>query len=287
MTLPQKPTIPAPHPSATQAGTPAQPVALITGASSGIGEATAKELAARGFALILVARRADRLQALSEQLAVDYGTQSLCLSCDLSRREDLNGLMARTQPWLGESGRYLAVLVNNAGTGVWKVFADQQAGQIQRDIDLNVTALTTLSHAFVHEARKHGQPAYLLNVASLAGMLPTARFAVYAGTKAYVRQFSEILAYELRQTPIRVTCVHPGGVLTEFMEHSGQTLKGTTGMMSAEAVARLAVTAMLSGKASYIPGVLNKVSSLVRFLPAPVRLRLVERSMLITVQDTP
>jgi len=259
--------------------------ALVTGASSGIGQDMARELARRGHDLILVARRQDRLEQLARDITTTTGVACLVLACDLADRAQLNGLMARTCDWLAQ-GRVLTVLVNNAGTGVWERFDKQSAATSQRDIDLNVTALTTLCHDFVAQAQQHGQPAHILNIASLAAMLPTPRFAVYAATKSYVKQFTEILAYELRESAIRVTCSCPGGVLTEFMDHSGQDLKGETGMMSAEDVARLSLDAMFAGKVVYVPGLLNKVSSVVRFLPLPLKTWLVEKSMLITVQDT-
>lgn len=258
--------------------------ALVTGSSSGIGQDMARELAARGFDLILVARRRERLEQLAGELTAAHGVACLVLPCDLADRVQLDGLMARTQDFLAE-GRFLAALVNNAGTGVWDWFEKQDAATSQRDIDLNITALTTLCHAFLPLARQHRQPAYILNIASIAAFLPTPRFAVYSATKSYVLRFSEILAYELRDSNISVTCSCPGGVMTEFLEHAGQSLKGETGMMASAEVAKLAVDAMLRGDAVQVPGALNKASTLVRFLPRALQLPLVERSMLVTVQD--
>lgn len=258
--------------------------ALVTGASSGIGQDIARELAQRGHDLILVARRRERLDELAREITAATGVSCLVLPCDLADRDQLNGLMARTQDWLA-AGRHLTVLVNNAGTGVWENFDQQSAAISQRDIDLNVTALTTLCHGFVALAQEHGQPAHILNIASLAAMLPTPRFAVYSATKSYVLRLSEILAYELRDSRIRVTCACPGGVLTEFMEMAGQELKGEVGMMRPDEVARLSVDAMFEGRTVFVPGLLNKASTLARFLPAALKIRLVERSMRVTVKD--
>lgn len=258
--------------------------ALVTGASSGIGVDIARQLAERGLNVILVARRRERLEMLAVELQ-QHGVQTLVLDCDLADRQQLDGLMNRAQQWLQAQQLVLTVLVNNAGTGVWDWFENQSREVSQRDIDLNVTALTTLSHDFVTLAKAHGQPAHILNIASLAAMLPPPRYAVYSATKAYVQRFSEILAYELRQSNIRVTCSCPGGVLTEFIENAGQELKGDTGMMSSAEVARLAVQAMFAGQLIHVPGLLNKFSALLRFLPLALKLRLVEKSMLVTVKD--
>ncbi|MDF3031529.1 MAG: hypothetical protein K0R03_2087 [Moraxellaceae bacterium] len=258
--------------------------ALVTGSSSGIGEDLARELAQRGYDLILVARRQERLEALAAELQVRHGIAALVLPCDLADRAQLNGLMARTEAWLGE-GRELRVLVNNAGSGVWDWFENQSATISQRDIDLNITALTTLCHDFVARVRTLDGARHILNIASLAALLPAPRFAVYSASKSYVLRFSEILGYELRHSGIGVTCTCPGGVLTEFMQQAGQTLKGETGMMSSAEVARLAIEAMLRGEAVHVPGMLNKVSTLARFLPRALQLPVVERSMLVTVQD--
>lgn len=259
--------------------------ALVTGASSGIGADIARDLARRGYHLVLVARRRERLDELAGELAGRHGIRCEVLAADLADRAQLNGLMDRARAWLDAQGLALTMLVNNAGSGLWQWFEQQPRDIIQRDIDLNVTALTSLTHDFVHLARAHGRPAQVLNIASIAALLPTARYTVYSGTKAYVLQFSEILRYELRDTNVGVTCVCPGGVKTEFVELAGQTLKGDTGMMESPEVARLAVDAALRGDARYIPGMLNKVSALVRFLPRAVKLPLVEKSMLVTVQD--
>lgn len=259
--------------------------ALVTGASSGIGADIARELAARGYQLILVARRKERLEQLAAELAERHGTVSGVLTCDLSDRDDLNGLMARVDGWLQDNSLPLTALVNNAGTGVWANFSDQKREVSQRDIDINVTALTTLCHDFVDRALQHGQSSHILNIASIAAFLPTPRFAVYSGTKAYVRRLSEILAYELADTNVQITCSCPGGTLTEFMEHAGQELKGNTGMMTSADVARLSVDAMMAGKTMYVPGLLNKLSLLGRLMPRKMQPGLVERSMLITVAD--
>lgn len=258
--------------------------ALVTGASSGIGQEIARELARRGYNLILVARRQERLEELANDLD-NTGVHCHVQPCDLADREQLNRLMEHADVWLAQHGQDLTVLVNNAGTGVWDWFVNQDRATTQRDIDLNCTATTTLCHDFIARARAHGKPSRILNIASLAGLLPTPRFAVYSGTKSYVTRFTEVLAYELKGTPISVTASCPGGVLTEFMDQAGQTLKSHTGMMKAEDVARLSVEAMFDGKTIHIPGGMNRLSGFTRLLPRGLRMKLVERGMLVALED--
>lgn len=258
--------------------------ALVTGTSSGIGRDIARALAAKGFDLILVARRKERMDELAHELKNQYSTECLVLPCDLSDREQLNGLMSRTHDWLAQ-GRVLTVLVNNAGTGVWAPFEKQSADISQRDIDLNVIAPTTLTHAFIDVAKAHQQPAYILNVASLAGLLATPEYAVYSSTKSYMVRFSEILKHELRKTNISITCICPGGVLTEFMSKSGQDMKSDFGMMTSQSVADIGVASLFKKKLIVVPGLLNKVSALVRFLPRCVRLPVVHFTMSSAVHN--
>lgn len=260
-------------------------VALVTGASSGIGADIARDLAVRGWNIVLVARRRERLAALADELAANYRVRCHVLAADLGDRGQLGEVVAGAARWAQGEGLTLAALVNNAGSGVWRHFEEVPREIAQRDIDLNVTALTTLTHDFLAVAKAHGQRAYVLNIGSLAGILPTARYAVYSGTKAYVKQFTEILAYELRDTPVTVTCICPGGVKTEFVALAGQELKKDLGMMESPVVARISVDAMLAGEVICVPGFLNKVSALARFLPRPLKMRLVERSMHMAVQE--
>ena len=261
--------------------------ALITGASSGLGEDIAKQLAERGLNLILVARRQPQLEALASSLADAHGITATPLACDLSDRTALNGLMAQVDTVLAAGGDTLTVLVNNAGTGFWAPFADQDLAGVQRDIDLNVTALTTLSHGFLQRARAHGQRSYLMNVASLAGILPTPRYAAYSGTKGYVRFFSEVLDYELRDSPISVTAACPGVVMTPFLDSAGQNVKKQTGIMTSPEVVRRCINAMYAGKVVYVPGLLNKFAIYTNLLPRRLRGWLLERSMLVSVEARP
>lgn len=257
--------------------------ALITGASSGIGMEVAKQLAAHNYNLILVARREQKLLELGKSLMAQHAIKVKVISCDLSNREELIGLMPKVESYLQEENLKLSVLVNNAGTGYWSEFNQQDKNQILADIDLNVIALTRLTHDFVNSAYKDAK-ASILNIASLAGLLATPNYAVYSATKAYVVRFSEILAYEFRGTNTRITCVCPGGVMTEFIDKAGIELKASTGMMSAESVAQYAVNAMFKRQLIKVPGLLNKASLILRFLPKTLQQKIVAQSMLVTVK---
>lgn len=257
--------------------------ALITGASSGIGMEIAKQLASHQYNLILVARREQKLLSLAQSIEKAHRVKVKVMACDLSNREQLLDLMPRVEAYLEEQSLSLSALVNNAGTGYWDEFVNQERSQIISDIDLNVTALTTLAHDFVASKYK-ANANYILNIASLAGLLATPRYSVYSATKAYVVRFSEILAYELKGSNTSITCVCPGGVMTEFMEKAGQDLKGSTGMMSAESVAKYAVDSMLKKRLIKVPGLLNKVSLVLRFLPKTLQQKIVAQSMLVTVR---
>lgn len=257
--------------------------ALITGASSGIGMEIAKYMASRQLNLILVARREQKLQELAENLCTKHQIKVKVLSCDLAQIEQLKTLMPQVQAYLQQENLQLTALVNNAGTGYWDNFIQQDSEQIISDINLNVIALTHLSHAFVNSACL-AKDNYILNIASVAGLLPTPRYAVYSATKSYVVALSKILAYELQHTNTSITCVCPGGVFTEFLDKAGQNLKGSTGMMQADEVAKYAVDAMFKKRLIKVPGLLNKASLILKFLPNKLQQQIVAQSMLITVR---
>ena len=179
--------------------------ALVTGASSGIGAAYARALAAQGYDLILVARRADRLQALADEVKQAHGHRAEVLPADLLRREAPAELVAG----VAALGMQVDLLVNNAGMGVHGPFADATAEDDLRMIDLNITSLTALTRAFAPAmiARRSGA---IINVASTAAFQAIPFMGVYAATKAYVLSFSEAIAEELRPHGITVQCLCPG-----------------------------------------------------------------------------
>ncbi|MFO0748725.1 MAG: SDR family oxidoreductase [Myxococcota bacterium] len=240
--------------------------AVVTGASSGIGRALALELAREGCDLVVAARREDRLDELAKEL-VALGVRAELVAVDLAAPGGVDRLVAAA------TSAPVHVLVNNAGVGLYGPFRDQSWAEKRAVLMLNVVALTELTHHFVGHMLAHGQPSGILNVSSISAFQATPSFAVYGPSKSYVRDFSESLAYELADANVRVTCLCPGGTVTEFSDHAGQTLKGVAEhvMMDAEDVARIGIRALRRGRRTVVAGGVNKVSTLVtRFMPRRV-----------------
>jgi len=244
-------------------------VALVTGASSGIGAELAKALSADGYEVILVARRAERMQELASQLP----GKAHVIACDLAG--DAGSLAGK----VAELSLEVDVLVNNAGFGTQGRFAQTDAAREAEEVRLNCEALVTLTHAFLPgmlERRRGG----VITVASTAGMQPIPYEAVYSATKAFARTFSDALAGELRGSGVSVLCVNPGPVPTEFQQVAGygDWMAPVAGKISAEQVARESLEAFKAGKRSLIPGAIMRWSMRLNS-PAPVgiKLRVVER----------
>jgi len=187
---------------------------LITGASAGIGREFARQLAPAVSTMILVARRSERLEALELELkiinpALEVFTRQLDL-------RDHNAL-EKFCDWLGESGLGVDLLINNAGLGDYGPFIDSEWDRISAMLQVNIESLTFLTYRILPSMRKSGCGA-ILNVSSIAGLMPVPHAAVYAATKAFVTSFSEALRAELRGANISVTSVHPGPVATEFSD---------------------------------------------------------------------
>jgi short-subunit dehydrogenase len=251
----------------TQAASSSQPRALVTGASSGIGRAIVPLLAARGYDLVLTARR----QALLEEVAAEVkakhaGLEVETIAADLGTAGGARGLWERATEKRG-----LDVLVNNAGFGTFRTFTSAEWERDAELLQLNVVSLVELCHRFVSAARTRDSAAYILNVASIAAYQSIPNFANYGASKAYVRNFSEALHDELAATKVRVTCLCPGGTKTPFHDAAGAGNYGklaNASMMTAEDVAAIGVAAMLAGRRTVIPGAMNKVSCFgVRLVP--------------------
>jgi uncharacterized protein len=186
--------------------------ALITGASAGFGAEFARQLAPHAGAIILVARRLDRLEQLKAEIERP-GLTVHCHAADLADPVQTEAFLAA----LAGSGEHVTLLVNNAGLGDHGFFEDSDWKRVEAMLDVNIKALTRVTHALLPDLVRTGRGA-ILNVSSVASLMPLPKMAVYAATKAYVTSFSEALRAELRDTGVSVTAVLPGPVDTEFFE---------------------------------------------------------------------
>jgi short-subunit dehydrogenase len=248
--------------------------ALVTGASSGIGEEFARQLAARGYNVILVARRRDRLGALAKQLG-PRGVRVEVEALDLSEPDPVRALPDR----IADLGLEVDVLVNNAGFGSYGRFAesslDSQLGQVR----VNVEAVVVLSRLFLPDMIERGQGA-LVNIASVAALQPIPYEAVYAGSKAFVLNFTEALHVETRGTGVSVVAVSPGPVPTEWRAVAGYESddRRFPPPVSPEQVAREGLEAVEKDKRAIIPGSMVRVSMLAtRSLPNALKLPVTTR----------
>ncbi len=193
---------------------PPRPLALITGASSGIGAAFAQRLAERGHDLVLVARRGDRLAQLGRDLGRAHGVTAHVAAHDLTEAGAVAALMAR----LAEGGLAADVLVNNAGFGTQGHFLDADLARELSMIDLNCRALTALTYAVARGMQQRGRGGAIIHTSSVGGFAPAPYFATYGATKAYILSFSEALACELAPHGILVQTLCPGATTTEFAD---------------------------------------------------------------------
>jgi short-subunit dehydrogenase len=218
--------------------------ALITGASSGIGEQFARSLADRGHDLILVARREERLRALAEGLP----TEAEVIACDLA--SEASTVAARIEAL----GRSVDLLVNNAGFGTYGRFHEIPAGRDAQMVRVNCEAVVTLTRAFLPGmiARGHGG---VIVVASTAGHQPLPYTTTYSATKAFAQFFTEALHQELRGTGVRALAVNPGPVPTEWQQVAGiRSTRGVPGAIPAEQVVAEALDAFDRDRRSVVPG---------------------------------
>lgn len=237
---------------------------MITGASAGIGKASAEVFAEHGYDLVLAARRAERLEAIKRELEAKHGVAVSVFPVDLAGIEGPEKLHAA----VASAGIRVDVLVNNAGVGVSGDFADID---IERETDmlmLNMVALTRLTKLFVCEMveRKSGR---IVNIASTASFQPIPGFASYAATKAYVLSFSEALAFELRAHNVKVTAVCPGATESEFAKTAG--IEGAamfSGAPDSRALGEFVYRSTLAGRPVAVHGFKNLVMAKgARFMP--------------------
>ena len=238
----------------------AKPVALVTGASAGLGVEFARQLSARGHALVLAARRKERLDAL----AADLGNARV-VDIDLSREGAAAELVANVEA----AGERIDLLVNNAGFGLHGRFDKADPKRLRQMIDLNCGALTELCREVLPGMIERGSGA-ILNVASTAAFQPAPGMAVYFATKAYVLSLSEALHEEAKRHGVKVTALCPGPTRTEFGEVAGFAGTKLIGRLSMDSrpVVKAGLEALDANKAVAITGALNTVGAIsTRFVP--------------------
>jgi uncharacterized protein len=252
--------------------------ALVTGASAGIGESIARQLASRGHGVTLVARREERLSALVGELSERHGVRAEAIAADLGDEAARQRLATQIE----DLGLEVEVLVNNAGFGGADTVAEANREQLIAMVRLNCEALLDLQARYLPAMVGRGRGA-IINIASTAAFQPIPGTATYAATKAFVLSLSEAVHEELKGTGVTLTAVCPGPVRTEFMQVAGikqaeEQLPGVFWMTS-EAVAKAAVEAAENGKRAVVPGLLNRAGALTgqhvpRVLVLPIAKRL-------------
>lgn len=232
-----------------------QTTVVITGASSGIGAELARGLARRGFPLLLVARRRERLDELANEVGQEYSVAVEVLPLDLSESKARAKLASRLR------SEPIAGLCNSAGFGTSGVFHELPLERESEEVILNALALMELTHATLPGMVSRGAGA-VMNIASIAGFQPVPYMAVYSGTKAFVQTFSEAVHEELHGTGVSVTCLCPGPVPTEWAEiANAERFSIPIAQVAPRDVAEAAIGGMLSGRRTVVPGVVPKVVS--------------------------
>ncbi len=237
--------------------------ALVTGASAGIGEALAAELAAAGVNLVLTARRKDRLEAVAARLVAEYKVQVRVIAADLEQPDAPEKIFAETEG----AGLPIDVLVNNAGFGYYGEFGKGDPGRQAAMVQVNCTAVVVLTNLFLPKMmdRRRGD---VLIVASTASYQPVAYLGTYAATKVFDRFLAEAIAEEVKKYGIHVSALCPGPTESEFGEVAGVSLNQMRGFQKADIVARRGLEGLVRGEHWVIPYLVGQVGVFAqRFLP--------------------
>jgi uncharacterized protein len=239
--------------------------ALITGASKGIGKEIAIELAKKKYDLILIARSASQLEDVAKEIKAKYSVKVDFLATDLSAPDAARGVLK----WVEQNNYQVAVLVNNAGYGSAGNFDKFTIEQNRDMMNLNMITLTEMCQVFLPMLKRHSQ-AYILNIASSTAYQALPQMAIYAATKVFVLNFSRALKFELKDSPVSVTCVSPGATDTNFNERADIPAKARKAaekvVMSPQDVAKISVDAMFAGKTEVIPGFINKLAAFLAWI---------------------
>lgn len=246
-------------------------MAVVTGASSGIGLCFCRTLAARGCDLFMISNQTGLLERCAEEIADTFGVRAIPFFCDLTASDATARIIDR----LDTDGLDPDILINNAGIFSFLPVTDTPEGKLKCFIDLHVSAVTMLSRAFASRFAKRGG-GRILNMSSMSCWMPMPGLAMYSATKAYIRVFSRSLHYELRDAGVGVTVACPGGIATDLfgLPDNLKRLAVNLGVLQTpDRFAAKAVDRMMRRKQQYINGWLNRVSILfVGMMPTPVRM---------------
>jgi uncharacterized protein len=252
--------------------------ALITGASSGIGETFARELASRKIDLILVARSQDKLEQLATELATQHQIKTTVIVKDLTEPAAGKALFEQIQA----QGLIVDLLINNAGFGDYGVFGDRPLSKQLEMVQLNITVLVELTGLFLPMMQKRGSGG-IINISSIAGFQPVPYMSVYAATKAFVLNFTEALWAENKHTGVNILAVCPGATESEFYKRAEfpDTFGGgdINGMASSETVVKEALKAMDKKQSIIVTGgIANQlIVNIPRFIPRDLLVSAVEK----------
>ncbi|MDP5274772.1 SDR family NAD(P)-dependent oxidoreductase [Chengkuizengella axinellae] len=235
--------------------------ALITGASSGIGEVFATRLAERGVNLILVARSQKKLEELAKQYHEKYGIETYVIVSDLSKENAAKEVKSSVD----ELNLQVDMLINNAGFGQVGEFIENDPDMAHGQVMVNISALVDMSYLFATDMAARGKGA-IINLASVAAFQPLPKMAVYGATKAFVLSFSEALWGELKNKGVKVLAICPGPTATKFFDVSGEF--GAKNLRTSEQVVDTAMKALSKGKSYAIDGFGNYIlANITRFFP--------------------
>jgi len=248
--------------------------ALVTGASAGIGEAFARELARRGMNVALAARREDRLRRIADEIGRAHRVHTLVIPIDLGTDYAAAALWAAAS-----ASREIHLLVNNAGFGLKGPFIELPVERQAEMVRVNCIAPLELSHLALRHMR--GRGGGIVNVASVAGFQPIPLMATYAASKAFLLAFSEALTEEAREHGVRVVVVNPGPVKTEFQAVAGTEVRDRApGLLTPEQIVEAALAGLEAGKRTVTPGLFNRISATaVRIAPHSMVIRFAKLAM--------
>ena len=241
--------------------------ALITGTAKGIGAAIAYQMARKGYDLLLIDIDGEGLEKTKARINEKSTTAVHTLQLDLSSPDCADTIFE----WSSRFHNELDVVINNAGYGLNGAFEKLSIGEHENIIDVNIKAQLKIAHAFIPVLRRFNK-SYLLNVGSTTCFQSVPYMSIYAASKAFVISFTRSLRYELKDSPVSVSCLIPGSTDTDFVnrarmnEHAKKT--ATRYYMTPETVAKIAIAGMFAGKAEIIPGISNKLHSVLpKFFP--------------------